>query len=191
LILTNESSFETSVQRIELKHLPREGLIIDIGGGGEGLVSRIETTRVCAVDINLDKIREAMIHGHVSQWILSDGRMLSVKDERFSAATLWFSLGYVRDWASKTQVMSEVARVLKQSGHISILGAKIVCSEARFVLRTHLHFPDGSVSQMSYGMGGGQKQDIETVAKLLQETGYSDITCEDNEHWFRIEAEKL
>jgi ubiquinone/menaquinone biosynthesis C-methylase UbiE len=191
LILINESSFETPVQKIELKHLPRKGWIIDIGGGGEGLVSRIETSRVCAVDINLDRIREAMIHGQVSQWILSDGRMLSVKDERFSAATMWFSLGYVRDWASKTQVMSEVARVLKQSGHISILGAKIVCSEVRFVLRAHLHLPDGSVSQMSYGMSGGQNQDIETVTKLLQETGYSDITCEDNEYWFRIEAEKL
>ncbi|MHA1926931.1 MAG: methyltransferase domain-containing protein [Candidatus Thorarchaeota archaeon] len=189
--MSKESSFETPVQKIELKYLPQEGLIIDIGGGGEGLVSRIEASRVCAVDINLDKIREAMIHGQVSQWILSDGRMLSAKNERFRVATLWFSLGYVRDWTAKAQVVSEVDRVLMQSGHISILGAKIACSEARFVLRAHLHFPDGSISQMSYGMSGGQKQDIETVAKLLQETGYGDITCEDNEYWFHIEAEKL
>ncbi|MHA2042161.1 MAG: hypothetical protein ACW975_09890 [Candidatus Thorarchaeota archaeon] len=61
LILINESSFETPVQKIELKHLPRKGWIIDIGGGGEGLVSRIETSRVCAVDINLDRIREAKV----------------------------------------------------------------------------------------------------------------------------------
>ena len=185
------SSFETPVQKRELEKLPREGLIIDIGGGGEGLVSQIETSRVCAVDINLNKIREALIHGHVSQWILSDGRRLSIKDESFSVATIWFSLGYVRDWASKAQVLSEAARVLEHSGHISILGAKISCSEPKFVLRAHFHFPDGSVSQMSYGMSGGQKQDSQTVFKLLQELDYSDISCRDNEHWFRIEAKKI
>ena len=186
-----EGFFETPVQKIELTNLPREGVILDIGGGGEGLVSRIETSRVCAVDINLYKIRDARIYGQVSQWILSDGRMLSVKDAMFEVATLWFALGYVRGWASKAQVVSEVARVLKKSGYISILGAKIICPEARYVLRAHLHFPDGTVSQMSYGMGGGQDQSIETVTKLLRETGYGEITCEDNDHWFSIEATKL
>jgi ubiquinone/menaquinone biosynthesis C-methylase UbiE len=188
--LSLESSFETPVQKIELKHLPQEGFIIDIGGGGEGLVSRIEASRVCVVDINLNKIREAMIYGQVSQWILSDARMLSVKDERFNVATLWFSLGYVQDRDSKAQVLAEVARVLRQSGHISILGARITCSEPRFVLRTLLHLPDGSVSKMSYGMDGRQKQDSEAVAKLLRETGFSNITYEDNGHWFRLDAQK-
>ncbi|MFX1262731.1 MAG: class I SAM-dependent methyltransferase [Promethearchaeota archaeon] len=185
-----ENSFETPVQKIELKQLPREGLIIDIGGGGEGLVSRIETSRVCAVDVNLNKIREAMIYGQVSQWILSDGRMLSVKDERFNVATLWFSLGYVQDWDSKKQVIAEVARVLRRSGQISILGARITYTDSRFVMRALLHFPDGSVSKMSYGMAGTQVQDAESVIRLLQETGFSKITFEDSGHWFRIDAQK-
>ena len=186
-----EAPFETPVQTIGLKQLPPEGLIIDIGGGGEGLVSRIERSRVCVVDINLNKIREAMIYGQASQWILSDGRMLSMKEEMFNVATLWFSLGYVQDWDSKARVLEEVARVLRQSGHISILGARIICSEPRFVMRALFHFPDGSISKMSYGMDGTQKQDVETVVDLLQKTGFSNITCEDNGHWFGVDAQKL
>ncbi|MFX0054421.1 MAG: class I SAM-dependent methyltransferase [Candidatus Hermodarchaeota archaeon] len=185
-----ENSFETPVQKIELEQLPREGLIIDIGGGGEGLVSRIETSRVCAVDFNLNKIREAMIYGQMSQWILSDARMLPVKDEGFNVATLWFSLGYIQDWDSKRQVLAEAARAMKQSGHISIIGARITCSDSRFVIRTLFHFPDGSISKMSYGMAGMQRQDAESVVNLIQETGFSNITCEDNGHWFRVNAQK-
>ena len=186
-----EDSFETPVQKIELKKLRQEGLIIDIGGGGEGLVSRIETSRVCAVDINLNKIRETMIYGQASQWILSDGRMLSVQDERFNVATLWFSLGYIQDKNSKAQVLGEVARVLRRLGYISIIAAKITCSEPRFVMRALFHFPDGSVSKMSYGMDGKQKQDSKTVVELLQETGFSNITSEDNGHWFRVDAQNI
>ena len=185
-----ENSFETPLQEVRLKHLPQEGLIIDVGGGGEGLVSRIETSRVCVVDINLNKIREGMIYGQVSQWILSDARMLSVKDERFNVATLWFSLGYIRDWDSKKQVIAEVARVLRRSGRISILGARTTCSDSRFVMRALFHFPDGAISKMSYGMDGTQRQDAEAVVKLLQETGFNNITSEDNGHWFRVDAQK-
>jgi ubiquinone/menaquinone biosynthesis C-methylase UbiE len=188
--LSFKNSFETPLQEVELKHLPQEGLIIDIGGGGEGLVSRIETSRVCVVDINLNKIREAMIYGQVTQWILSDASMLSVKDERFNVATLWFSLGYIQDWDSKKQAIAEVARVLRRSGQISILGARITCSDSRFVMRAIFHFPDGSISKMSYGMDGTQRQDAEAVVRLLQETGFSNITSEDNGHWFRVDARK-
>ena len=140
------------------------------------------------MDINLNKIREALIHGQVSQWLLSDGRVLPVKDDAFDAATLWFSLGYIHDWQSKAQVMSEVARVLKPSGTLSIIAAKIDCDDVRFVLRARFHFPDGTLSQMSYGMSGEQKQDSATVTRMLQQIGYQDVSLEDNGHWFRIDA---
>lgn len=182
------SCFETPLQDIKLRHIRHEGLIVDIGGGGEGLVSRVETTRVCAVDISLNKIREALIHGLVSQWLLSDGRALPVKDDVFDVATLWFSLGYIQDWKVKNQLMSELVRVLKPSGCISIIGAKIDCNEARFILRAHFRFPDGTVSQMSYGMRGAQEQNVDSVAEMLRQTGYQDIAFEDNGHWFRIDA---
>ena len=62
---------------IELKALPSTGSIIDVGGGGEGFVSRIGGSQVYAVDIEMNKIREAQIHGLESQWILADGRALA------------------------------------------------------------------------------------------------------------------
>ena len=173
---------------IELKELPSTGTIIDVGGGGEGFVSRIGGSQVCAVDIEMSKIREAQIHGLESQWILADGRALAAKATSFDAATLWFSLGFIRDWTAKEEVIEEIARVLKPDGLISILGATIDCSEQRFVLRGQFSLPDGSISMMSYGLAGRQNQTIETVATLLKQANFRKLAIEDNRYWFRIEA---
>jgi 2-polyprenyl-3-methyl-5-hydroxy-6-metoxy-1,4-benzoquinol methylase len=60
--MQNASTFEVPTQKIRLDRLPQGEPILDIGGGGEGLVSRIEGARVCAIDIRMDEIREARIH---------------------------------------------------------------------------------------------------------------------------------
>lgn len=184
------SFFETPLQRIELRRLPRSGQIIDVGGGGEGLVSRIGGARVCAVDIDMNKIREAQIHGFSSQWILAGAQTLPLKDSSFDTATLWFSLGFIRDWSAKEQVVDEIVRVLKPEGRISILGATIDCSEDRFVLKAQFSFPDGPISQMSYGMVGRQNQTIESVTEVLKQVGFGSLKVEDNTFWFRIEGRK-
>jgi ubiquinone/menaquinone biosynthesis C-methylase UbiE len=175
---------------IELNELPAMGRIIDVGGGGEGLVSRIRGPQVCAVDIDMNKIREAQIYGFESQWLLADGQALAAKDASFDTATLWFSLGFIRDWSAKEQVVDEIVRVLKPDGLISILGATIDCSEERFVLRGKFSFPDGSISQMSYGLVGRQNQTIETVAAVLKQANIMKLAIEDNGYWFRIIARK-
>lgn len=184
------SSFETPLQMIELNELPAKGRIIDVGGGGQGLVSKIRGSQVCAVDIDMNKIREAQIYDFESHWLLADGRALSFKDASFDTATLWFSLGFIHDRSAKEQVMDEIFRVLRSDGLVSILAATIDCSEERFVLRGQFSFPDGTISQMSYGLAGRQKQTIETVDALLEQANFRKLTVEDNGYWFKIAARK-
>ncbi len=177
--------FEVPLQEIDLKDIEFEGLVIDIGGGGEGLVSRLERERVCAVDVSLDKIREARIHGPPAHWTVADGRSLCFRRNTFDVATLWFSLGYMRNWETKKAVLEEVHRVLKPNGILSVLAAKIVCQEDRFLFNAQFTFPDGSISQISYGLVGNQHQSLETVAKTLEGSGFAVLGSSDNGHWFR------
>ncbi|MFW9799703.1 MAG: class I SAM-dependent methyltransferase, partial [Candidatus Thorarchaeota archaeon] len=160
--------FEVPLQEIDLKRIKFEGLVIDIGGGGEGLVSRLEKERVCVVDVSLDKIREARIHGQPAHWTVADGRSLCFRRNTFDVATLWFSLGYMRNWETKKAVFEEVHRVLKPNGILSVLAANVVCREDRFLFNAQFTFPDGAVSQISYGLVGNQDQSLETVAKTLE-----------------------
>ena len=189
LMREDSSGFETPLQEIRLNSLPSNGLIIDIGGGGEGLLSRLEKDRVCAVDISLNKIREAQIYGAPAQWAVSDGRHLCFRTGSFDMATLWFSLGYMRDWNTKELVMREVQRVLKPDGILSILGAKILCPERKFLFRARFTFPDGDMSQVGYRLAGNQGQSLKSTVRALEASGLVVLDRQDNGHWFKILAE--
>lgn len=184
------SRFEVPKQEITLNQIPGTGRIIDIGGGGEGLVSRIEGRRVCALDVRLSEVREARIHSPPVNWIVGDGQMISFKNSVFQVATSWFSLGYMPSWEVKKRVMQEVYRVLESDGVLSIIACTIECEEEAYIFRVVYTLPDGTLSQTGYGVRGGQDQTSSTVSKLLDEVGFTDIELSDNGYWFQITARK-
>lgn len=186
----SENNIETSIQKIKLKKLHSEGPILDLGGGGEGLVSRIEGAKVCAVDIRMSEIREAQIHGPPSNWFVGDGQALCFQENVFDVVTLWFSLGYMSDWSIKRSVLEEAYRVLGESGRLSILACRIPESCERLVFWSYFTFPDGAVSQIGYGVRGGQEQTLERITELLSDTGFKIQSQEDNNAWFEIHAIK-
>ncbi|MHA2119418.1 MAG: class I SAM-dependent methyltransferase [Candidatus Thorarchaeota archaeon] len=184
------SRVETEIQKISLKRLDSEGLILDVGGGGEGLVSRIEKQRVCAVDIRMSEIREAQIHGAPANWLVGDGSFLSFRDRSFDVVTLWFSLGYMREWTIKRKVLEEAQRVLKKQGTISIMASKIPDSTDQFVFWALFTLPDGTVSQTGYGVRGGQGQTMEKVRELIAQLDFNILDIEDHGEWFSITASR-
>ena len=186
-----ETNIETSIQRINLKKLHSDGSILDIGGGGEGLVSRIEGSKVCAVDIRMSEIREAQIHGPPSNWFVGDGQALCFQDNVFEVVTLWFSLGYMSDWAIKQRVLKEAHRVLGENGRLSILASRIPESCERLIFWGHFTFPDGTISQIGFGTRGGQEQTLERMTELLLDTRFKIRFHEDNNEWFEIQAVKI
>jgi len=183
-------NIETSIQKITLEKLHSEGPILDIGGGGEGLVSRIEGSKVCAVDIRMSEIREAQIHGPPANWIVGDGQVLCFQENVFDVVTLWFSLGYMKDWSIKRRVLEEAFRVLGESGRISILASRIDGFYERLIFWGHFTFPDGMDSQIGYGVRGGQEQTLERISELLSDIGFNILSNEDNNEWFEIQAIK-
>lgn len=182
------SRVETDIQKISLKRLDSEGLILDIGGGGEGLVSRIEGERVCAVDIRMSEIREARIHGAPANWIVGDGEQLSFQDSSFDMVTLWFSLGYMREWSIKRNVLEEVQRVLKKQGTVSIMASKIPGLVDQFVFWALFTLPDGTQSQTGYGVRGNQGQTLERVVDLVDQLDFEVLNYEDHGEWFSLTA---
>jgi ubiquinone/menaquinone biosynthesis C-methylase UbiE len=186
----DSSRYETSTQKISLQPIETQGRILDIGGGGEGLVSRIEGANVCAVDIRLSEIREAQIHNPPANWFVGDGRNLCFRDAVFDVVTLWFSLGYMREWPIKERVIAEAYRVLESEGRISILGSKITENSDHHIFWAHFTLPDGTISKTGYGVMGNQNQTQYRVSKLLEQVGFVIQIQEDNGDWFKLEAIK-
>ncbi len=164
--------------------------MLDIGGGGEGLVSRIAGDRVCAVDYRMSEIREAQIHNPPANWLVADGRVLPFKALSFNLCTLWFSLGYMPTLTIKKQILQEAFRCLKQTGMISILASRIDSKDERFTFHALFILPDGTVSKVGYGVKGNQNQTVASVRSILEEIGFDDIQTEDHDWWFKIIAMK-
>ncbi|MFW9834648.1 MAG: class I SAM-dependent methyltransferase [Candidatus Thorarchaeota archaeon] len=181
---------ETPEQEITLERLEGDGLILDIGGGGEGLVSRIGGERVCAIDIRMSEIREAQIHGHQSNWFVADGRTLCFREEVFDIVTLWFSLAYMSDWNTKRTVLEEAHRVLRKNGRLSILASHIPEASNSLVFWGKFILPDGTVSKTGYGVRGGQNQTLQRILNLVSNVGFSQLLVQDNAQWFKVESQK-
>jgi ubiquinone/menaquinone biosynthesis C-methylase UbiE len=186
----SQSNTETQV-RINLQRFSEKGLILDIGGGGEGLVSRIEGDRVCALDIKMSEIREAQIHGHSSNWFVADGANPCFADQTFNIVTLWFSLGYMSDWNIKQAVLQAAYRALRKNGRLSIMASNIPEKTERLIFWATFTLPDGTLSRTGYGVRGGQNQTLPRVLDLVTEAGFSQHQYEDHHDWFKVDSKKL
>lgn len=184
------SLFETPLQRIKIHAIPNSGRILDIGAGGEGLVSRIEGNRVIAVDLRMSKIKEAMIYNPASTWIVCDGGRLCFRNHTLEAASLWFSLCFMNEWSEKNAVLSEIFRVLKPGGFLSVMACSIVTPSDRYLFRVEFSLPDGTVSQTGYAVQGNQNQTLDRLAQELTKVGFEVDTMQEHEHWFAVTALK-
>ncbi len=184
------SSSSSPVQIIHLEDLPKDRLILDIGGGGEGLVSRIGGKHVCAVDYRMSEILEAKIHDPPANWFVADAGSLPFRDCSFDMITLWFSLGYMTGWTTKERILAQSFRALKRGGDLSIYASRIDCREEHFIFNALLILPDGTVSKVGYGVRGNQGQTTDSVRSLLKRVGFDDLHTEDNDWWFKVHAHK-
>jgi len=53
-----ESSCDTETQTIEVSHIETNGLILDVGGGGEGIIGKLNGKQVVAIDTRERELME-------------------------------------------------------------------------------------------------------------------------------------
>ena len=78
---------------IDIEDFDYEGYILDIGGGGEGVIGQLKDKDVIAVDISKRELEESP-DGPLK--IVMDARELQFLDESFSTVTAFFALMYVQ-----------------------------------------------------------------------------------------------
>jgi len=113
--------YELPRQKVDLRNVVLKGKILDIGGGGEGIIGQLKQDRVVAIDPSERELRDAK-PGPLK--IIMDGRMLKFLDCTFDTVTAFFSLMYIPE-DDREQVFKEVYRVLKHGGRFVIWDAVI------------------------------------------------------------------
>ncbi len=152
-------------QRLHLKEIDREGWILDLGGGGEGVIGKVKGRQVIAVDTSADELEET---SNDSLKIVMDIRDLKFLDESFDTVTSFFTLMYLpkRDW---DLVFSEVERVLRPGGEFWIWDANLQipakCTREFIVIMLAIVLPNGTRVETGYGCKM-HRQSLADIAEL-------------------------
>lgn len=122
--LNQEQFFYFKRQEIVLGDFESPGLILDVGGGGEGIIGRLKGQQVIAIDASRKELEDAP-PGPLK--IVMDARSLQFLDCSFYTATSFFTLMYVQD-EDHEQIFREVFRILMPGGRFLIWEANLPSS---------------------------------------------------------------
>ncbi len=177
-------------QEITITDFAAEGLILDIGGGGEGVIGQMKGEQVVAIDISMRELADAP-NGPLK--IEMDARDLKFTNESFNVVTIFYTLMYVNT-RDHEKIFEEVYRVLRSGGRFLVWdvavpdmiddGKKLVAFPFNFSL------PNGTVST---GYGTVPKSEVTDLAyyeALAKRTGFQVVSRLDNEPSFFIELQK-
>jgi SAM-dependent methyltransferase len=184
--------FEFDPVDLYLEELPAQGLILDIGGGGEGVIGRLHGKDVIALDIRKDELDEAP---DGPQKLVMDARSLGFRGGSYSVATALFSLMYIYKVEDQIRVFRELGRVMEPGGRLFIwdvaFDGKHPPDKPYFVafLRFHL-------SGQEWGTGYGMRFPEETrdeayYADLAGKAGFQLVRSERDQHIISLEFLKV
>ncbi len=114
--MTEERIYFFDEQEVAVEDFDAEGYILDIGGGGEGIIGRLKGEQVIAIDANRRELVDAP-PGPLN--IVMDATDLKFLDETFATVTSFLTLMYIKGFEHE-RVFEEVFRVLKPGGRFLI-----------------------------------------------------------------------
>lgn len=177
----------TPMTKIIIESIP-DGSVIDIGGGGEGVIAQIGKERITAIDKLQSEIDEAKPHALNANWILADATDLPYTNEYFDNATLFFS-GMYMSLETFRAMCKETYRVLKNNGEFWIWDATISNQNDLFILRLQITLPSGKKINTGYGTKQ-RNRNLMVVKQILNETKFHLKIADNHKKWFFIKATK-
>lgn len=164
--------------------------ILDIGGGGEGVIGLCCGRRVIAIDTRKDELEEAP-EGPLK--IVMNAAELSFLDNYFDAATSFFTLMYISKEQQK-KVFDEIFRVLKKDGEFILWDTVIPEYDGGikdiFVIELEIITPVKKI-KTGYGVSmKNKKQDMDYFIRLGEQAGFTIIQKENQGHIFKITFRK-
>jgi len=149
---SNNNEYYFPLVEWEIRDLDSDGNILDLGGGGEGVIGQLKGSDVVAIDFQKEELIEAA-DGPLK--IVMDARDLKFLDESFQTVTAFFSLMYVRKIEDQLLVFQEAERVLKPGGTLHFwdvdISKKPKTDSKYFIVHLKYHIGD-KVTETGYGM---------------------------------------
>lgn len=179
---SEETIYYFKKQEITLARIPHYGRILDLGGGGEGTIGRLEGERVVAIaPMYPERFKAQASQGPLK--VLMDARELKFLDETFPLVTSFFTLMYIPG-EDHAQVFHEAYRVMQPGGQFYVWDVSVPpCQDASteiYVLSLKLQLPDCLIDTGYGAPWPGEVRDLDYYCTLAEEAGFEALyTSED------------
>ncbi len=175
---------------VSVADFPAEGLILDIGGGGEGVIGQLKGRQVVAIDLLKQELEDAP--GGPLLKIVMDARALGFLDGSFDTATVFFTFMYIMP-ADHAKVFAELHRVLRPGGRLlvwdPVFPDKAAPEKPKIMYPLHVRLP-GKEINTGYGVGIREGQGADHFTELAKAAGFELVSRKDEAGWFRLEFRK-
>lgn len=163
-----------------------EGSILDIGGGGEGVIGQIYGKQVIAIDNRQEELEETV--GECEKRLM-DATNLQFETAAFDHVTSFFTLMYM-DKASQKQAINEAVRVLKPGGLLHIWDTDIESAYPEpFLVELDIDAA-GKQIQTTYGIGKSDGQDMDFFISLCEADGMMLMEQKSDSGYFYLKLKK-
>ncbi len=157
---------------VTIDNFEANGAILDVGGGGEGIIGILKGNRVIAIDISKNELEEAP-EGPIKT--IMDAREMRFLRNSFDVVTAFFSLMYF-DPYDHERTFKEINRVLKPDGKFYFWDITQPLKESdlkqAFAFKLNVVLPS-RVIETAYGARlREQKIDVEHYKDVLTLTGF-------------------
>jgi ubiquinone/menaquinone biosynthesis C-methylase UbiE len=177
-------------QEVEVTDFPAAGLILDIGGGGEGIIGRLKGNQVVAIDRLKPELEQAPA-GPLK--IVMNAGDLQFLDASFATATAFFSLMFMPA-AEHSTVLGEAFRVLAPGGRLLIWDIALPprLDDPRDILLFELTVSlPGAVVETGYGtFWPAVAQDLAYYTRLAVQAGFEVETQRETGRLFFLEVRR-
>ena len=175
----------------DLSEISLKGRILDIGGGGEGIIGQLKGAQVVAIDLRASELMEAAEGDYLK--IIMDAKDLKFLNEYFDTVTAFFSLMYVPR-SDREIIFKEVYRVLKKGGKFVVwdlfIPEKGDNAKKYYGISLSIAVAEKNIST-GYAIRWNKVQNYELYAELGKKIGLvvKDHHVDENTFFIRFEKE--
>jgi len=180
--------FETSRQSVDLRNVELAGRILDIGGGGEGIISQHFGDRVVAIDTRKEELEETP---DIGLKIVMDACDLKFLDKSFDHITCFFSLMYMNR-SEIEAFFKEAHRVLRDDGYLWIWDITIPYPPQAdvFVAQLDVVVSDELRVSTGYGIAWTKAHSLEWLQEIDEANGFTICEKSTSDATFFLRMEK-
>jgi len=170
--MSEEKMFFIDPHQIDLTNVELNGRILDIGGGGEGVIGIYKGTQVIAIDRRKSELEEAPDGNYLK--IIMDALELKFLDETFETVTAFYMFMYV-PMENRQEIFKEIYRVLKKAGQLVIWDMVILkkghSNKELYGAKVKVLIGDREIDT-GYGTYWNKKQDLKYFIDLGNNEGF-------------------